>query len=249
MAVEAFRFVVCLLVFLLLQRFTRLNSQSEGSYHWLLFSMLNWCWLIPTGQIETMFDCSIATTSLVCQDPKIKKNTLVFLASGGCTGEAELLCLSSGSPVDLLCGPVPSCLPSPQLHPDPVLLQQRDLICFEEHLHIQSTGGIREEQPIHDRQPQAALMPTERCTGSNEEKEMTETSVSSVGEVPINSIEKNTEHQSGNTKCNDAPDSTVTKPLQPPDLKPLATESPSKRTFRNKIKLAANFSFSSTPSV
>ncbi|XP_018520259.1 meiosis regulator and mRNA stability factor 1 isoform X3 [Lates calcarifer] len=44
--------------------------------------------------------------------------------------ESELLCLTS--PVDLLCGPVPSCLPSPQLHPDPVLLQQADLIHFEE---------------------------------------------------------------------------------------------------------------------
>uniref|UniRef100_A0A8D3A4Q8 Meiosis regulator and mRNA stability factor 1 n=1 Tax=Scophthalmus maximus TaxID=52904 RepID=A0A8D3A4Q8_SCOMX len=44
-------------------------------------------------------------------------------------GKTELLCLTS--PVDLLCGPVPSCLPSPQLHPDPVLLQQADLIHFE----------------------------------------------------------------------------------------------------------------------
>ncbi|XP_058497584.1 meiosis regulator and mRNA stability factor 1 [Solea solea] len=44
--------------------------------------------------------------------------------------ESELLCLTS--PVDLLCGPVPSCLPSPQLYPDPVLLQQADLIHFEE---------------------------------------------------------------------------------------------------------------------
>ncbi|XP_030583716.1 meiosis regulator and mRNA stability factor 1 isoform X2 [Archocentrus centrarchus] len=43
--------------------------------------------------------------------------------------ESELLCLSS--PVDLLCGPVPSCLPSPQLHPDPVIVQQADLIHFE----------------------------------------------------------------------------------------------------------------------
>lgn len=43
--------------------------------------------------------------------------------------ESELLCLSS--PVDLLCGPVPSCLPSPQLHPDPVVVQQADLIHFE----------------------------------------------------------------------------------------------------------------------
>ncbi|XP_038146647.1 meiosis regulator and mRNA stability factor 1 [Cyprinodon tularosa] len=49
--------------------------------------------------------------------------------SPGCDAESELLRLTS--PVDLLCGPVPSCLPSPQLHPDPVLLQQMDLINFE----------------------------------------------------------------------------------------------------------------------
>ncbi|KAM8878375.1 meiosis regulator and mRNA stability factor 1 isoform 1-T2 [Spinachia spinachia] len=42
--------------------------------------------------------------------------------------ESELACLTA---VDLLCGPVPSCLPSPQLHPDPVLLQT-DLIHFDE---------------------------------------------------------------------------------------------------------------------
>ncbi|XP_057699415.1 meiosis regulator and mRNA stability factor 1 isoform X5 [Corythoichthys intestinalis] len=44
--------------------------------------------------------------------------------------DSELLSLTA--PVDLLCGPVPSCLPSPQLHPDPVLIQQADLIHFEE---------------------------------------------------------------------------------------------------------------------
>ncbi|XP_008407274.1 meiosis arrest female protein 1 homolog isoform X4 [Poecilia reticulata] len=49
--------------------------------------------------------------------------------SPGCDADSELLRLAS--PVDLLCGPVPSCLPSPQLHPDPVLLQQMDLIDFE----------------------------------------------------------------------------------------------------------------------
>ncbi|XP_058258470.1 meiosis regulator and mRNA stability factor 1 isoform X1 [Hemibagrus wyckioides] len=167
-------------------------------------------------------------------------------ASGGSTGEAELLCLSSGSPVDLLCGPVPSCLPSPQLHPDPVLLQNNDLIRFEE----QSSGGTREDPPVHDRQPQAALMPTECCTASNEVVETEETSVCSVGElVPTNSVERNTECPSGNTKSDDAPGSLISKPSQTPNLKPLATESPSKRTFRNKIKLAANFSFSPNPSI
>ena len=47
--------------------------------------------------------------------------------------EQELLHLASSSPVDLLCAPVPSCLPSPQLRPDPVILKPADLIQFEEH--------------------------------------------------------------------------------------------------------------------
>uniref|UniRef100_A0ABM5EZV2 Meiosis regulator and mRNA stability factor 1 n=1 Tax=Pogona vitticeps TaxID=103695 RepID=A0ABM5EZV2_9SAUR len=47
--------------------------------------------------------------------------------------EQELLCLTNTSPVDLLCEPVPSCLPSPQLKPDPVVLEYADLIQFEEH--------------------------------------------------------------------------------------------------------------------
>ena len=47
--------------------------------------------------------------------------------------EQELLRLTNDSPVDLLCAPVPSCLPSPQLRPDPVVLQAADLIWFEEH--------------------------------------------------------------------------------------------------------------------
>ncbi|XP_030206425.1 meiosis regulator and mRNA stability factor 1, partial [Gadus morhua] len=44
--------------------------------------------------------------------------------------ESELLYLSS--PLDLLCGPAPSCLPSPQLHPRPAGLHPHaDLIHFE----------------------------------------------------------------------------------------------------------------------
>ncbi|XP_067859331.1 meiosis regulator and mRNA stability factor 1 isoform X2 [Heptranchias perlo] len=46
--------------------------------------------------------------------------------------EQELLCLSNPSPIDLLCGPVPSCLPSPQLRPETVILENADLIQFEE---------------------------------------------------------------------------------------------------------------------
>ncbi|XP_072124922.1 meiosis regulator and mRNA stability factor 1 isoform X1 [Mobula birostris] len=46
--------------------------------------------------------------------------------------EQELLSLGKQSPIDLLCGPVPSCLPSPQLRPDPVIPESTDLIQFEE---------------------------------------------------------------------------------------------------------------------
>uniref|UniRef100_F7C9T3 Meiosis regulator and mRNA stability factor 1 n=1 Tax=Callithrix jacchus TaxID=9483 RepID=F7C9T3_CALJA len=53
--------------------------------------------------------------------------------SGPSHTEQELLHLTDDSPVDLLCAPVPSCLPSPQLRPDPVVLQSADLIQFEEH--------------------------------------------------------------------------------------------------------------------
>ncbi|KAK0155151.1 Meiosis regulator and mRNA stability factor 1 [Merluccius polli] len=51
---------------------------------------------------------------------------------------SELMHLTS--PVDLLCGPVPSCLPSPQLHPHPVLLQHTDLIHFERSPPPDCTG-------------------------------------------------------------------------------------------------------------
>ncbi|XP_071359796.1 meiosis regulator and mRNA stability factor 1 isoform X5 [Trachinotus anak] len=64
------------------------------------------------------------------RDSPISNTSGAQSPGGDGAAEAELLCLTS--PVDLLCGPVPSCLPSPQLHPDPVLLQQTDLIRFEE---------------------------------------------------------------------------------------------------------------------
>lgn len=56
-----------------------------------------------------------------------------LLSAGPNQMEQELLHLANSSPVDLLCAPVPSCLPSPQLRPDPVILQPTDLIQFEEH--------------------------------------------------------------------------------------------------------------------
>ncbi|KAG7214530.1 hypothetical protein INR49_023045 [Caranx melampygus] len=73
----------------------------------------------PEENTESQRDSPIGNTTTGAQSP-----------GGSVAADSELLCLTS--PVDLLCGPVPSCLPSPQLHPDPVLLQQADLIHFEE---------------------------------------------------------------------------------------------------------------------
>uniref|UniRef100_A0AAQ5XX67 Meiosis regulator and mRNA stability factor 1 n=1 Tax=Amphiprion ocellaris TaxID=80972 RepID=A0AAQ5XX67_AMPOC len=65
------------------------------------------------------------------------------LSAGDVAIDSELLCLTA--PVDLLCGPVPSCLPSPQLHPDPVGLQQTDLIHFDER--TQPPRGHMSDRP------------------------------------------------------------------------------------------------------
>lgn len=66
--------------------------------------------------------------------------TACLLSPGPSQTEQELLRLTNTSPIDLLCAPVPSCLPSPQLRPDPVILQSADLIQFEEHPQVPSGG-------------------------------------------------------------------------------------------------------------
>ncbi|XP_036425989.1 meiosis regulator and mRNA stability factor 1 isoform X1 [Colossoma macropomum] len=177
---------------------------------------------------------------------------------GGSTGDAELLCLNSASPVDLLCGPVPSCLPSPQLHPDPVLLQHKDLIRFEEHSHLQPPEGAGQCQPVHDRQPQAALTPSnytpERHATSDMENgtpdaSTTVTIVLSVSDSSSSCVQDEIGSKTADTNSHGTADSTVTMPPQAPNLKPSATDSPSKRPLRNKVRLAANFSFTTAPSV
>ncbi|XP_034045191.1 meiosis regulator and mRNA stability factor 1 isoform X2 [Thalassophryne amazonica] len=72
----------------------------------------------PGETVESQRDAPVHNANYRCYSP-----------GGDVAAESELRSLS---PVDLLCGPVPSSLPSPQLHPDPVLLQQSDLIHFEE---------------------------------------------------------------------------------------------------------------------
>uniref|UniRef100_A0A8D0BI04 Meiosis regulator and mRNA stability factor 1 n=1 Tax=Salvator merianae TaxID=96440 RepID=A0A8D0BI04_SALMN len=69
--------------------------------------------------------------------------------------EKELLCLTRASPVDLLCEPLPSCLPSPQLQPDPVVLETEDLIQFEEYPPTFSETTVlgKDDEPPLDPSP------------------------------------------------------------------------------------------------
>nr|XP_060504576.1 meiosis regulator and mRNA stability factor 1 isoform X7 [Panthera onca] len=127
--------------------------------------------------------------------------------------EQELLRLTNNSPVDLLCAPVPSCLPSPQLRPDPVILQSADLIQFEEHPQAPSEIMILTQEesieipvPVKNKHPASessspcvsAAAPVPPCPSS-------ETSESLLGKDPV--------------------------------------ESPAKKQPKNRVKLAANFSF------
>ncbi|XP_077574270.1 meiosis regulator and mRNA stability factor 1 isoform X4 [Stigmatopora nigra] len=73
----------------------------------------------PVDDVESPRD---SPTSITHSESQISSPAVV--------PDSELLYLTD--PMDLLCGPVPSCLPSPQLHPDPVLSQQADLIHFED---------------------------------------------------------------------------------------------------------------------
>lgn len=119
--------------------------------------------------------------------------------------EKELMCLTNTSPVDLLCGPVPSCLPSPQLRPDPVLVQHADLIQFEEHL------------PKH-----------KEVKFSSEEK-------------PISAAtERGGDLMQSNQRLNDR---STCGFLEAQEHCKEATESPARKQGRNKVKLAAKFSF------
>uniref|UniRef100_A0A6Q2YSF1 Meiosis regulator and mRNA stability factor 1 n=1 Tax=Esox lucius TaxID=8010 RepID=A0A6Q2YSF1_ESOLU len=132
-----------------------------------------------------------------------------------CTVEAELLCLSS--PLDLLCGPVPSCLPSPQLHPDPILLEPADLIRFE-----QTPSPAESNTQVEEAVAEMAA-PTV-CSDGPKEGPLT---VDHQNRVPLVSAATKSPHSAG--------------------LKmETAENSPGRRAPRNKVKLAANFSFTAS---
>ncbi|XP_059754596.1 meiosis regulator and mRNA stability factor 1 isoform X4 [Balaenoptera ricei] len=127
--------------------------------------------------------------------------------------EQELLRLTNDSPVDLLCAPVPSCLPSPQLRPDPVILQSADLIQFEEH-------------------PQE---PSEIMVLNQEEKM----------EIPIPIKNENLPSDSSSPGVSAAVPVPPCLSTETPEslLSKEPVESPAKKQPKNRVKLAANFSF------
>ncbi|XP_049759346.1 meiosis regulator and mRNA stability factor 1 isoform X5 [Elephas maximus indicus] len=133
--------------------------------------------------------------------------------SGPSQTEQELLRLTSSSPVDLLCEPVPSCLPSPQLRPDPVILQSADLIQFEEHPQDPSEIMILNQEenieiPVPIKNEQLTSGSRSECVSA------------AAPEPPCPSSE--------------APESLPSKD---------PVESPAKKQPKNRVKLAANFSF------
>ncbi|XP_057342950.1 meiosis regulator and mRNA stability factor 1 isoform X2 [Manis pentadactyla] len=133
-------------------------------------------------------------------------------SDGPCQPEQELLRLTNDSPVDLLCAPVPSCLPSPQLRPDPVILQSADLIQFEEH----------PQEP-----PEMMIL--------NQEGQI---------ELPV-PVKKEDPALGSGSSCSSAAVPAPPCPLETPEslLSKDPSESPAKKQPKNRVKLAANFSF------
>lgn len=86
--------------------------------------------IVLKNDMKAKANCSVPSSPLPGENTESPRDSPISIATSGTQSpDSELLSLAS--PVDLLCGPVPSCLPSPQLHPDPVVLQQADLIRFE----------------------------------------------------------------------------------------------------------------------
>ncbi|XP_063555654.1 meiosis regulator and mRNA stability factor 1 isoform X10 [Gorilla gorilla gorilla] len=132
--------------------------------------------------------------------------------SGPSHTEQELLRLTDDSPVDLLCAPVPSCLPSPQLRPDPVILQSADLIQFEERPQEPSEIMILNQEEKMEI-PIPGKSKTLTCDSSS-------SCISAAVPVP---------------PC---PSSETSESLLSKD----PVESPAKKQPKNRVKLAANFS-------
>ncbi|KAM9725860.1 meiosis regulator and mRNA stability factor 1 isoform 3-T3 [Dama dama] len=149
----------------------------------------------------------------VPESPPASELRLGVGGDGPHPAEQELLRLANDSPVDLLCAPVPSCLPSPQLRPDPVVLQASDLIWFEEHPQEPSEIMIlNQEEKIEIPVPI-----------KNENLPPHPSSPGVLAAVP----------------APPSPSSETPESLHSKD----PMESPAKKQPKNRVKLAANFSF------
>ncbi|XP_065748121.1 meiosis regulator and mRNA stability factor 1 isoform X1 [Phocoena phocoena] len=167
---------------------------------------------LPSASHETR----PSATERILEVPESRTALELKLGAGGDGPrpvEQELLRLTSDSPVDLLCAPVPSCLPSPQLRPDPVILQSADLIQFEER-------------------PQE---PSEIMVLNQEEKM----------EIPIPMKNENLPSDSSSSGISAAVPVPPCLSTETPEslLSKDPVESPAKKQPKNRVKLAANFSF------
>ncbi|XP_022407943.1 meiosis regulator and mRNA stability factor 1 isoform X2 [Delphinapterus leucas] len=167
---------------------------------------------LPSASHETR----PSATERILEVPESRTALELKLGAGGDGPrpvEQELLRLTSDSPVDLLCAPVPSCLPSPQLRPDPVILQSADLIQFEER-------------------PQE---PSEIMVLNQEEKM----------EIPIPMKNENLPSDSSLSGISAAVPVPPCLSMETPEslLSKDPVESPAKKQPKNRVKLAANFSF------
>ncbi|XP_029077437.1 meiosis regulator and mRNA stability factor 1 isoform X1 [Monodon monoceros] len=167
---------------------------------------------LPSASHETR----PSATERILEVPESRTALELKLGAGGDGPrpvEQELLRLTSDSPVDLLCAPVPSCLPSPQLRPDPVILQSADLIQFEER-------------------PQE---PSEIMVLNQEEKM----------EIPIPMKNENLPSDSSLSGISAAVPVPPCLSTETPEslLSKDPVESPAKKQPKNRVKLAANFSF------
>nr|XP_020020026.1 meiosis arrest female protein 1 isoform X6 [Castor canadensis] len=165
--------------------------------------------LCPTSHENQLADSEriLEVPESSCPAPKLQ------LGTGPSQTEQELLRLASSSPVDLLCAPVPSCLPSPQLRPDPVILQPADLIQFEERPREPAEIMILNQEenieiPVPVKKEKLPSEPSSSCAPA-------------AAPVPPG-------------PSSEAPESLLSKN---------PVESPAKKQPKNRVKLAANFSF------
>ncbi|XP_023385420.1 meiosis regulator and mRNA stability factor 1 isoform X6 [Pteropus vampyrus] len=171
--------------------------------------------IVLKNDMKTDHENRPSATECLLEVPECRPASELRRGAGPRHMERELLRLASDSPVDLLCAPVPSCLPSPQLRPDPVTLQSADLIQFEEHLQEPSEIMIlTQEENVGVPVPVNNEKPTPGCRSPR---------------VPA----------------------TVSVPACPPETpEPQHSkdpvESPAKKQPKNRVKLAANFSFAPT---